>query len=233
MFTEDVASIITNAKVMTIISGAGLSKASGIPTFRDTDGLWNKFNPDDFSAGADIFKLVDFYKDRLIEMRDCEPNPGHIACAKLEQLKSVTHITQNVDGLLQKAGCKNVIEVHGTIYNWTCTECEHKFTLSEFECPACSSNKIRPDVILFGEYLDDAKIFKSREAVKHCDVLLLVGTSGVVQPVSLWPSVANRRHIPVIAIAPEKPECHVDIWLQGKSEEILPAIIADLESQIK
>jgi NAD-dependent deacetylase len=226
----NVEQLIRDAKKITIISGAGLSKASGIPTFRDAGGLWDKFDPKEVSwAGADISKLGAFYTDRLFEMRDCIPNPAHFACARLEHLKDVMHVTQNVDGLLQKAGCKNVIEIHGTIYRWSCLSCGHEFDFTDLQCPSCSSKSVRPNVVLFGEMLNEENAVNGVQAVKQCDLLLLVGTSGVVQPVSLWPSYARTHRIPVIAISPDKPETHVDIWLNGKAEDILPAIVADLE----
>lgn len=223
--------IIVAAKNITIISGAGLSKASGIPTFRDVDGLWEKFNSNDVSdINANILQVSKFYQDRYQEYKNCLPNPAHYACAELETLKTVFHATQNIDGLLQQAGCNNVVEIHGTMRNWYCTECNTDFHSSEgFVCKHCGSEKVRPDVVLFGEYSDTALIFKCIQAVKKCDVLFTVGTSGVVQPVSLWPNIAKSRGIPVVAISMDKPENHYDYWLSGKAEDILPSIVADIK----
>lgn len=230
---KPVEDIIKDAQRVLIISGAGLSKASGIPTFRDLGtGLWENHNVDEVShANADMKVVSTFYQERYKQYSVCTPNAAHYACADLEKLKDVLHVTQNVDGLLQKAGCKNVIDIHGTFSKWTCIDCGTQMPPSEdFVCPNCGSKVIRPNVVLFGECLDDNEFNTAVQFLKlKAHVIITIGSSGVVSPVAQWTSLAKGRQIPVIAINPEKPNNHFDIWLSGKCEEVLPAIVKDLQ----
>lgn len=232
----DPKTIIDNATNILIISGAGLSKASGIPTFRDSaDGLWENFKVEDVSCSTSDMNLVSaFYQNLYRKYYGIKPNGAHHACAELEKYKNVLHVTQNVDGLLQSAGCKNVVEIHGSFSDWLCVDCETHIDPSEgFNCPTCSSTKIRPNAVLFGESLDPLKINTALDFLKRqAHVIITIGTSGVVAPVSQWTMLAKGRNIPVIAINPTRPDNHHDIWLSGKCEEIIPAIVADIKGQI-
>ncbi|MCV6607226.1 MAG: NAD-dependent deacetylase [Campylobacterales bacterium] len=176
-------------KKIFILSGAGLSKESGISTFRDSDGLWEGYNVMEVCSTqgweADRNKITNFYNDRRKDIKDKEPNSMHIFLAKLEEKypNQVIHLTQNVDNLCEKAGQKDLIHLHGTLTDLRCEQCHTVFSVgyekqTDQTCPNCNSTSIRHNVVMFGEsapeyvnlpkYSDEAKIF------------IAIGTSGKV-----------------------------------------------------
>jgi len=192
---------LRNAKKIVVVTGAGISQESGIPTFRGKDGLWKKHDPMKL-ATIDAFyddpKLVwEWYEDRRKNILSAKPNPGHTAIAELEKFAKVVILTQNIDGLHQKSGSTNVLELHGSIIRIKCTVCDFKDEISSrFEelPPRCKCGEIlRPDVVWFGESLPQDVW---NEAIIHsnsCDVMIIAGTSLVVSPANTLPIYAKKK----------------------------------------
>ena len=193
-------------KMITVLTGAGISKASGIPTFRGEDGLWKNYNVEELAtpfAFAKQPKIVwEWYKWRIGLILNAEPNPAHEILAKLErQGFKIVIITQNVDDLHDRVSNK-VLHVHGEIRRAICTECENEliWTLEllnkEDEIPCCKicGNYYRPAVVWFGEQLDNEVITKCLDQLLTTDILIIAGTSGVVYPVAEFPFFALRNN---------------------------------------
>lgn len=230
------ARLLRRAERIVVFSGAGLSKASGIPTYRDSGGLWTE-------AGnlrwASIDALRDdprgfaaFWQQRRCELAAALPNAAHIALAQLQRLKpQTTLVTQNVDGLLSRAGARDVLELHGALSRSYCGACGAKDPPATPEgcCLACGSSHptVRPDVVMFGEYLDERVIASAEFAAKRCDVLLAVGTSAVVYPAAGLIGKAKSRGASVAVLNTETIElAHLaDVELLGKAEELLPPLV--------
>lgn len=225
-----------------IFTGAGISKESGIPTFRDAqEGLWARYNPEDlaspraFQANPEL--VWNFYQHRREIQKNCRPNPAHHALAALEHHKpACIVITQNVDGFHQQAGNKKVIPLHGNILENRCFfDCPGVISCEALpadgpvppRCPQCGEKSLRPNVVWFGEFLDEALMTASLAAVEECDLLLIVGTSGVVQPAASLAQQAIDQGKTVIEINPE-PTVYSDrvtIFLPARAAQVLPKLI--------
>ncbi len=218
------------------LTGSGISKGSGIPTFRGKDGLWRNYNamelatPQAFRRDPNL--VWEWYAWRIGIILSKEPNSAHYALVKLQEkglLKWV--ITQNVDSLHFRAGSKNLLEVHGNIFRTKCMNCGQKTMLTEapIKPPVCDcGTMLRPDVVWFGETLDRGILLKVDEVIRNeCDVLLVIGTSGVVYPIADLPFLAKMNDVLVIEFnIDETPITRVaDFSLFGKSEEILPKFV--------
>ena len=227
---------LQTAKKIVCVTGAGISQESGIPTFRGKDGYWRKYDPMKL-ATIDAFnqdpKLVwEWYEDRRKNILAAQPNAGHNAIAELEKFKEVIVLTQNIDGLHQRAGSKNVLELHGSIIRIKCTVCDfqgdfpHKF---EELPPLCKcGNILRPDVVWFGESLPQ-DIWK--EAIIHansCDVMIIAGTSLVVSPANTLPIYAKQNNAFLIEINPESTPMSNDmnITIKDTSANTIPKFVS-------
>jgi NAD-dependent deacetylase len=210
------------------LTGAGISAESGIPTFRGAAGLWRRFRAEELATpqafARDPQMVWEWYDWRRSLIAKAEPNPGHLALARLPKL---TVITQNVDGLHRRAGSLDVIEVHGDIWIDRCTRCraEHR-NLAKHDCPACGS-LTRPGVVWFGEGLDPAVWDNAEEAARAADIFLVIGTSAVVYPAASLAPLAKASGARVVEInLDETPlSAAVDATLRGPSGEILPQLI--------
>lgn len=238
--------LLGRARRVVVLTGAGISKESGIPTFRDAqDGLWRQYNPlqlaspEGFRANPAL--VWQWYDHRRQLVEQARPNPAHHALVRLEQL--VPHlviVTQNVDGLHVKAGSTDVIELHGNLRRYRCIGEGHRFAFEDLpdrhhvppRCPQCDA-LIRPDVVWFGELLPPSALERAMEESRSCDVMLVVGTSGVVQPAASLPYYAAEQGATLIEINPEPsgitPLAHV--FLQGKAGEILPRLVEVVDQQ--
>jgi NAD-dependent deacetylase len=240
MNSEDIkraAEMIQNAKRIAVLTGAGISSESGIPTFRGKDGLWRQFRAEDL-ATPEAFsrdpKLVwEWYNWRRGLIGKVEPNPAHRTLAKWETIfPEFAIITQNVDGLHVKAGSKNILELHGNIWKLRCTKEgtiteNHATPLADIppRCPSCGE-MFRPHVVWFGESLDPDILHRVFALCSHCDIMLVIGTSAFVQPAASLPFYASDAGAKIIEINPEPTpltSC-VNLSLQGKAGEILPMI---------
>jgi NAD-dependent deacetylase len=206
-------SLVGNARYVAVLTGAGISAESGIPTFRDAlTGLWSRFRPEELATPEaferDPRTVWAWYAWRRSLVERASPNPGHMALAKMEaRAERFTLITQNVDGLHARAGTRSLIELHGNIARSKCFR-EGRVLASgdmiEGEPPTCSrcGAWARPDVVWFGEALDASDLERAFEAARECDVFLSVGTSGLVEPAASLPFEALAAGAAVIEVNP-------------------------------
>ncbi len=239
-----VADEIKKAKSVAVLTGAGISKASGIPTFRDKDGLWKKFSFSQFATYQAFRKnpkeVWSWYNYRKKIIKQAKPNPAHEALAELEQRfkENFTLITQNIDNLHYLAGNRNIIELHGNIFKVKCTICDRVYTddkiYSEEELPPkCKycGGLLRPFVVWFGENLDRDLL---DEAIKSAtsDVFLCIGTSGAVQPAASLPKIAHDmgRFVAEFNIDYSGISIYADEVVIAEVTESLPQLIKLLDS---
>ncbi|MFB5609167.1 MAG: NAD-dependent deacetylase [Nitrosarchaeum sp.] len=226
---------IKNSKKIVFVTGAGISQESGIPTFRGKDGLWRKYDAMKL-ATIDAFydnpKLVwEWYNERIKNIFAAQPNLGHKIIAELENFVKVVVLTQNIDGLHQRAGSTEVLELHGSIVKIKCTVCNFKNEiLSEFinVPPLCKcGNILRPDVVWFGEYLPQDVWQQAIIHASKCDVMIIVGTSLVVSPANTLPIYAKQNNAILIEINPEKTIMSEDMDLSIRNSSViaLPELI--------
>ena len=218
---ELIAGQINDIKKIVFVTGAGVSQESGIPTFRGKDGLWRNHDAIKL-ATIDAFydnpKLVwKWYNERRNNILAANPNPGHRAIAELENYVKVVVLTQNIDGLHQKAGSSKVLELHGSIIKIRCSVCNFKeeiiSKISETP-PYCKcGNILRPDVVWFGESLPQDVWQKAVLNASQCDLMIIVGTSLVVSPANTLPIYAKRNNATLIEINPDKTEMSSDMNL--------------------
>ena len=229
---------LRDASSIAVLTGAGVSAESGVPTFRGSNGLWKQYRAEDLAtpgAFARDPKLVwEWYDWRRSLIAQAKPNPGHYALAKAEaRARKFTLITQNVDGLHELAGSRNVLRLHGSIWMLRCLDCQsesedRRTPLPEIP-PRCQcGGTLRPGVVWFGEALP-AKIWQDAEiAARHSDLFLLIGTSAIVYPAAGLASIAKSSGARVVEIniAESGLSDTIDEFLQGPSGELLPQLIA-------
>ncbi len=237
MELKQVVTALRKAQRVVALTGAGVSAESGIPTFRGADGLWRKFRaeelatPEAFSRNPAL--VWEWYDERRRAIAGKEPNPAHHTLARWEKrFPGLALITQNVDGLHRRAGSQTVIAVHGDIWQTRCTR--EGLTEMNFETPLktipphCSrcGALLRPHVVWFGEPLQAADLVEAERRVRGCDLLLVIGTSGMVYPVAGFPQLARQNGATVVEINPQDTPLTplADIRLRGKAGEILPEI---------
>jgi NAD-dependent deacetylase len=229
-----------SARSILVLTGAGASAESGVPTFRGQGGLWREFRPEELAtpeAFARNPKLVwEWYMWRRELVRQASPNYGHYALAALEaEFEEFTLVTQNVDGLHQRAGSRNVIEIHGNIMRSRCFSCgvqtgevalDEDGQLSGCEC----GGLIRPDVVWFGELLPPQALKRAWDAAARAQVFLSVGTSSAVQPAAGLADIAGRAGAYLVEINPETTEMsdRFDEVVRAPSGQALPMICREL-----
>lgn len=236
---DQAAAALRKARYVCVLTGAGISSESGIPTFRDAlTGLWAKFSPEEL-ATPEAFerdaKLVwDWYESRRRLLREAEPNPGHYALAELERrVPKLTLVTQNVDGLHQRAGSSGVLEYHGNILRDRCTLEQIVADRSEDSrnglprCAACGG-LLRPDVVWFGEPIPRGPMLGAAAAAERCDVFLSIGTSSLVYPAAGLAETARHAGATIIEVNPNVTELSAlaQFALRGPSGRVLPALLA-------
>lgn len=228
---------VRDANRITVLTGAGISAESGVPTFRDAlTGLWANYNPEDLATEAafrrDPQLVWDWYKMRRGTVERAIPNPGHLALAQLQRrCPRTVLITQNVDGLHAKSGSSEPLELHGNIHYVRCLEgCSTKrFQAAAVEkptCPTCGA-WLRPDVVWFGEMLPEETLRKATNASHTCDVFLCVGTSALVHPAASLPLEAVARGATLIEVnlSPTPLSKVANFVLAGAAAKILPELL--------
>ena len=242
---KKVARDIASIKNIVALTGAGISVESGIPPFRGKGGVWEKFDPMEY-AHIDAFmkdpeKVWRVLLKELKEIVDqAEPNDAHRGLAELEGMeKSVTKITQNVDGLHQKAGSSDVIEFHGNFAWHQCLDCGMRRSSHEIDLerlpPRCSCGGIfRPECIFFGEMIPPSILLRSQQIASRCELMLVIGTSAIVQPAAWMPAIAKDAGAKVIEINPESTPLTKnvsDYLIEGKAGPIVRGIINKLKKR--
>jgi NAD-dependent deacetylase len=233
---ERARALLAGARRVAVLTGAGVSAESGVPTFRGAGGLWRDHRPEDL-ATPDAFardpRLVwEWYDWRRGLVAAARPNPAHDALARLERrCERFTLATQNVDGLHRLAGSHQVILLHGDLWTVRCTGCgtereDRRVPLPELPPRCACGGLLRPGVVWFGEPLPEGALERAAAAAATADVLLLVGTSAVVWPAAGLGDVALGAGVPVIEVNPE-PTAYADraISLAGRAGEVLPQLV--------
>jgi len=238
---------LKHARTAVALTGAGISIESGIPPFRGKGGLWERFDPMEI-AHIDAFVADPALVWRVLvkELKEvidrALPNDGHKGLARMERMGILkTVITQNVDGLHQAAGSTDVIEFHGTFAWQRCTECETRVPTRDVDAsvlpPRCICGGIlRPDAVLFGEMIPPIALTRSQEESSQCDVMLVVGTSALVQPAAFMPVIAQQSGATVIEINPEPTPLTGRIskfLVAGKAGQIMNEILSEVSSLIQ
>ena len=215
-----------------VLTGAGISAESGIPTFRGQDGLWKNFRAEELATPEAFNKnpslVWEWYDWRRQLVAKAQPNEAHLFLAKMEKrLEGLWIITQNVDGLHQRAGSKRVIELHGSLWKLRCVSCkmevnDHSVPLKSLppRCQSCGG-LMRPGVVWFGESLPESAIREAVRISEEADVFLVVGTSAVVYPAAELPLIAKRRGAKVIEVNPEETGItpYVDLSIRKRASE--------------
>ena len=243
---DELITALREAQHVVVFTGAGVSAESGVSTFRDAlTGLWARFDPMQLATPeaflADPELVWGWYEWRRQLLLQAQPNPAHRAIVELAQrVPKLTVVTQNVDDLHERAGSRDVLHLHGSIFNPRCFSCaqpykltrapqmSHEKTLPPPVCQHCQG-LIRPGVVWFGEALPHAEMEAAFDAAQHCDVLLSVGTSGLVQPAAQIPDLALRSGAWVMHINPEPVASQHprEISLAGAAGQILPLLVAN------
>jgi NAD-dependent deacetylase len=240
---ERLALLVEERQPCVVLTGAGISTESGIPDFRSRTGIWARYDPMQYATIdaflADPVKVWDFYGKRLHVLRDAEPNDGHRALAELEDRGWVSAvITQNVDRLHERAGTRELVEVHGSIRTSSCLDCgavvpfdEVVRRLANAPAPACTCGRVlKPDVVMFGELLPDAAIAHASQLASEAGLMLVVGSTLEVYPVAGLPletlaaggslAIVNRGRTPL--------DGRAALTIDGSAGETLRALAAFL-----
>ena len=236
---EQLQQIIDEGKRIVFFTGAGVSTDSGIPDFRSQDGLYNqkyKYPPEEIISHSFFVQNPEefyrFYKDKMLNLT-AEPNITHKFIAKLEQCgKCIGVVTQNIDGLHQKAGSQNVYELHGSVLRNYCTKCHKSFSAEYIKesngiprCDHCGSI-IKPDVILYEEGLDQDVLYGAIEAISSADVLIILGTSLVVYPAAGLIRYFHGSHLVLINRSITPYDSQADLLINDSFQNVFPNIIA-------
>ena len=238
---KELCSRLAVAKSVAVLTGAGISAESGVPTFREAQtGLWARWHPEDLATPQAFQRnprlVWDWYRWRRQLVIDVEPNSGHLALVQLERRVSKFHLaTQNVDGLHRRAGSRNLSELHGNLFRDLCayegTDVDLPEGLAEVlpRCPRCGG-PVRPGVVWFGEPLPEAELMASESAAGGCDIYLVVGTSGLVRPASGLPLLALRSGAFVVEINPETTPLtdSVHCTIRAAADAVLVSLLESL-----
>ncbi len=240
---EQFAQVIQEADNIVALTGAGMSTESGIPDFRSPGtGLWIKVDPDEIASihsfVANPGRNISFLLDLGMKIFRAKPNKGHKALTKLQKMGKLKGVmTQNIDGLHQRAHTENVIELHGTANEAKCMRCNEVYPITEFvnqflagetqpSCKKCNG-LLKPNAIFFGEPLENEVLRKADELVGNCDLLIVLGSSLLVYPVAFYPqrAIACGAKLGIINIQETPMDLQADIVIQEKIGEVLPKIV--------
>lgn len=246
---DPVISVLREAERVVVTSGAGMSRECGIPTFREAQtGLWARYDPTQLASPegfrSDPARVFGWYMWRRALVEAAVPHAGYEAVVRLGEIRpELTVVTQNVDGLHRRAGSPSVLELHGSLCRYRCADCAAPHparglpTVPEsgrVAPPACRrcGGLVRPDVVWFGEPLPADALDAAWRAAERCDVMLVVGTSGLVQPAASLPVVARRSGAYIVEVNPEETELTAvaATALRGTAGRALPALVEALES---
>ena len=237
-FPEPLVDLLRSAQRVVALTGAGVSQESGLRTFRDAQtGLWSQYRPEDLATPEAFARnpvlVWEWYAARRLRAGEVQPNPAHYALAEMShRIPKFTLLTQNVDGLHQRAGCEEVVELHGNISRVRCSAgCGCVAAWDENgglppRCPNCGA-RLRPDVVWFGERLPAGALETALAAARSCQLFFSVGTSGLVQPAASLAATAQQQGAAVVEInlEPTPLSARADFSLRGRAGEILPGLV--------
>lgn len=246
------ARLLGKARLVVVTTGAGMSRECGIPTFRDARvGLWARYDPEELATEAGFrrhpARVFGWYAWRRRLVRAAVPHAGYAALVALETLvPEVAIVTQNVDGLHRRAGSRRVLELHGSLDRFSCVDARHPFPAERApepeadgaceppRCPRCAS-PVRPDVVWFGEMLPEWETAEAWELAASCQAMLVVGTSGLVQPAAQLPFIARDAGATVIEVNPVPTEVSAaaHVVCRGPAGTVLPALVAALTREAR
>ncbi|MCW8819664.1 MAG: NAD-dependent deacylase [Ignavibacteriaceae bacterium] len=221
-----------NFSAIVFFTGAGMSAESGVPTYRGKGGIWGSYSIDEYACQKaferDPEKVLGFNEKRRRSVLDCEPHGGHRVIAGMPGVRVVT---QNIDGMHQRAGSRDVIELHGSLWRLRCQKCgSRKEDYNEsYESTRCDcGNWLRPDIIWFGDMLDAVVMNRASAVIASCDLFISVGTSGVVWPAAGFPDLAKQSGAYCIEINPEPSGAsEYDRVIVGNAGEVLPELFSE------
>lgn len=235
---RELRAALRGGRQVAVFSGAGISAESGVPTFRDAQkGLWARFDPMELASPEGFERnpkrVWGWYAMRRQQLQQVQPNPGHYALARWERLRpGLKVVTQNVDGLHQRAGNSDVIELHGNISRVRCSlenVIVEQWEERPDEVPRCGqcAAYLRPDVVWFGELLPPEAYARAQEVMATADLVLVVGTSALVQPAAQLPYIALRAGAVVVEVNPEETPFSADATfsVRGPAGVVLPAMV--------
>jgi len=249
LIPDELINVLRSADSIAALTGAGVSAESGIPTFRDAlTGLWVKYDPKKLATPEafreDPARVTRWYDERRLMIGKCRPNAGHDALARMERIITnrgglFTLITQNIDGLHQASGSENVLELHGSIWEWICNKTQKRVEfrksqpIGEYPPRLEDGGMLRPSVVWFGEALPAGVMERAEEAVRACDLFMMIGTSAEVYPAAGLVDVAGHYAarcggtVNTVEVNTEKTSASRRVtWsIRGKSGEILPALV--------
>jgi NAD-dependent deacetylase len=235
---KQVAALLVNQQPCVALTGAGISAESGIPTFRSKGGLWEKFDPTVYASiemfRKDPSKYWSIRGEFIRNYDDYQPNAGHTALAELETMGLLRHvITQNIDGLHRKAGSRGVTEIHGSLREIFCVRCDKEYRapiIPEGVPPRCACGGVlKPNTVLFGEALSRMAMETAWRESAACRVMLVIGTSVVVQPAASLPHVAKEHGAAVVEVNIERAFSSSDYFLEGKAGTVLPELLSAIK----
>lgn len=239
MDIERIRGAARTARNVVVLTGAGVSAESGVPTFRGGGGaaVWRGMDATQLSSaqmvGENLSLVWEWFEYRRGVLKDCQPNPAHVALSDWQdRFQRFTLVTQNIDGLHTRAGSRDVLELHGNIWRGRCTACRATQELTQTPLPvvpptcAVCHAALRPDVVLFGEYLPVDVFERAVEATVEADLFFVIGTSSVVYPAAELPGCAAHNKAFIVEINPEPSLTHtwVSCQIAGKAGEVLPLI---------
>jgi NAD-dependent deacetylase len=238
---DRLAELVRTLGPAVVLTGAGISTESGIPDFRSPTGIWAQYDPQEYATieafRADPVKVWSFYRLRYGALTEAEPNAGHLALAELEHRGHIRAVvTQNIDTLHERAGSREVVEVHGSIRTCSCPRCGARYVRDEVlrmleeadapRCPECSE-VLKPDVVFFGELLPEAAIDRAYELAREARLLLVVGSGLEVWPVSLLPDETVRAggRVAIVNRGPTTFDDQAVLKIDGGAGETLAALV--------
>lgn len=238
---QEAIDYISRSNNIVVLTGAGMSTESGLPDFRSNGGLWDGKNPEEIShssaVGSTAFKH--FFTKRIVNIAEHKPNIGHEILAKWEAEGRINAIvTQNIDSFHQDAGSKNVIEMHGHLRNLICNECGTTYSNSKYiqeDCDECEGEgckgSIRPEVVLFGEYLPEDAWFQANEEINNADLVIVLGTSLQVFPFNTLVESAYSNGVKIILIT--KSETPFDYVASVRIHDSIGKVLKEISNELE
>lgn len=247
---DQLINALASARRVFVFTGAGASKESGLPTFRETDGEWRKYDPMTFATLQGFLQepvaVWNMYRLRQRQISEAQPNPGHITIARMEQYyPEFLLATQNVDDLHERAGNKKMVKIHGDAWQMRCLECSTVYDVRKFDlpdeftketlprCPKCQG-LCRPNIVWFGEYVPQDAMSAAVNSAAHCDLMLIVGTSGEVSSGYGFADYAMSNRATIVEINPSEGALtrYANYWIPEAAGVVLPKIWDMVEESI-